>query len=139
MHFTGRLGLIMLIVVSTIVIMYQTTLNLSKSIQVVLLNNKTEEQKKDKGLLLEEQKKDKGLLLEEQKKDKGLLLEEQKKDKGLLLAVGVLNRLHLKKRRDVIRMTWFKVCKQKPKLVRCNFFTDSFEGLKKPEVGTRAR
>ena len=93
-------GVITLIVVSTIVIMYQTTLNLSKSTKMVLINN----------------------------------TEEQKKDKGLLLAVGVLNRLHLKGRRDVIRMTWFKVCKQNPKLVRCNFFTDSYENLKKPEV-----
>ena len=61
-------------------------------------------------------------------------MEEQKEEKGLLLGVGVLNRLHLKGRRDIIRMTWFQVCKQNPMLVRCNFFTDSYDGLKKPDV-----
>ena len=56
-------------------------------------------------------------------------------NKGLLLAVGVLNRLSLKGRRDVIRMTWFKECKRNPELVRCYFFTDSYDDLKKTEVG----
>ena len=55
-------------------------------------------------------------------------------NKGLLLAVGVLNRLSLKGRRDVIRMTWFKECKRNPELVRCYFFTDSYDDLKKTEV-----
>ena len=61
-------------------------------------------------------------------------MEEQKEEKGLLLGVGVLNRLHLKGRRDIIRMTWFQVCKKNPKLVRCNFFTDSYDGSKEPDV-----
>ena len=143
MRFNGYLRIVMLIVVFTIVIMYKNYTSKIKT-EAVILNN-TKEQKKDKGLLLEGQQKDKGLLLEGQQKDKelllegqhkdeGLLLEGQQKDKGLLLGVAVLNRLHLKGRRDIIRMTWFKVCKKNPKLVRCNFFTDSYEGLKKPDV-----
>ena len=59
---------------------------------------------------------------------------QNKNNKGLLLAVGVLNRLSLKGRRDVIRMTWFKECKRNPELVRCYFFTDSYDDLKKTEV-----
>ena len=55
-------------------------------------------------------------------------------NKDLLLAVGVLNRLSLKGRRDVIRMTWFKECKRNPDLVRCYFFTDSYDDLNQTEV-----
>ena len=58
----------------------------------------------------------------------------QSENKQLLLAVGVLNRLTLKGRRDVIRMTWFKQCKKNPALVKCNFFTDSIDDLKKSDA-----
>jgi hypothetical protein len=53
----------------------------------------------------------------------------------LLLAVGVLNQIKLRKRREAIRMTWLKVCKSKTNrhLVRCNFFTDSLDQLEKKE------
>ena len=58
----------------------------------------------------------------------------QSGNKQLLLAVGVLNRLSLKGRRNVIRMTWFKQCKKNPGLVKCNFFTDSIDDLKKTDA-----
>ena len=58
----------------------------------------------------------------------------QSENKQLLLAVGVLNRLTLKGRRDVIRMTWFKQCKKNSGLVKCNFFTDSIDDLKKSDA-----
>ena len=49
----------------------------------------------------------------------------------ILLAVGVLNQIKLRGRREAIRLTWFKVCKSKVnrRLVRCNFFTDSLDQL----------
>ncbi|XP_066923892.1 uncharacterized protein [Clytia hemisphaerica] len=60
--------------------------------------------------------------------------EKRHESRQILLAVGVLNHLSLKNRRDVIRMTWFKECQRKTKLVRCNFFTDSFDGLNQTDV-----
>ena len=110
MRFNGYFRMVMLIVVFTSVIMYKNYTSKIKT-EAVVLNN-----------------------TEEQEKDKGLLLEGQQKDKGILLGVAVLNRLNLKERRDIIRMTWFKVCKKNPELVKCNFFTDSYEGLKEPDV-----
>ena len=52
----------------------------------------------------------------------------------LLLAVGVLNRLSLKARRDVVRMTWFKECGRNPGLVKCYFFTDPYDDLNTTET-----
>lgn len=46
------------------------------------------------------------------------------KSKKLLLAVGVLNKLSMVARRDAIRLTWFRQCKQNPSIVQCRFFTD---------------
>ena len=60
--------------------------------------------------------------------------QKQQVSRKILLAVGVLNRLSLKNRRDVIRMAWFKECQRKTSLVRCKFFTDSYDGLNQTDI-----
>lgn len=49
----------------------------------------------------------------------------RKKNRKIVLVVGVLTKLSMLGRRDVIRFTWFRQCKQNPDIVQCNFFTDT--------------
>ena len=50
------------------------------------------------------------------------------------LAVGILSKLSAIHRRNSIRLTWLKICHERPKEVFCRFFTDALDSKNKSDL-----